>query len=231
MTGVPKGPLLALDASTARGSVAIVREGAVIAERSVAMRSPHEEPLLPAVVAALSACGLAAGDLVAVVAGGGPGSFTGLRIAAATAKGLALARDLPLFVVPSLPLVVAAAQPRLRFSAGDRGFLVLIDAMRGECFASRVLVDGAGLVQEWEPSRLQPREAAIARAAEQALTPVGPAERQESWPHARGLCGFSPGAPSPLVRVELAAWEPDYGRLAEAQVRWEAAHGRPLAAG
>jgi tRNA threonylcarbamoyladenosine biosynthesis protein TsaB len=56
---------------------------------------------------------------------------------------------------------------------------------------------------------------------------VGPGQEMEAHPHARGV--------APILEailkagpVDLGAWEPDYGRLAEAQVRWEAAHGRPL---
>jgi tRNA threonylcarbamoyladenosine biosynthesis protein TsaB len=56
---------------------------------------------------------------------------------------------------------------------------------------------------------------------------IGPAQLCDVGPHARGV--------APILEsiiesgpVDLASWEPDYGRLAEAQVRWEAAHGRPL---
>jgi hypothetical protein len=56
---------------------------------------------------------------------------------------------------------------------------------------------------------------------------IGPGQQVDAHPHARGvapiLASVMESGP-----VDLASWEPDYGRLAEAQVRWEAAHGRPL---
>jgi tRNA threonylcarbamoyladenosine biosynthesis protein TsaB len=56
---------------------------------------------------------------------------------------------------------------------------------------------------------------------------VGPGQRLDFHPHARGVASLLES----VVRggpVDLASWEPSYGRLAEAQVRWEATHGRPL---
>jgi len=54
---------------------------------------------------------------------------------------------------------------------------------------------------------------------------AGPAEATEGWPRARGVARLEPmlGA-----AVDLATWEPSYGRVAEAQARWEREHGRPL---
>ena len=56
---------------------------------------------------------------------------------------------------------------------------------------------------------------------------VGPGQEVDLHPHARGVAPVLDHiiASAP---VDLASWEPDYGRLAEAQVRWEAVHGRPL---
>jgi hypothetical protein len=56
---------------------------------------------------------------------------------------------------------------------------------------------------------------------------IGPGQRWEATPHARGVAPIL-GSIIESGPVDLASWEPDYGRLAEAQVRWEAAHGRPL---
>jgi len=91
----------------------------------------------------------------------------------------------------------------------------------------RVADDGA-VLPEGIPARLG-RDAVTALAAEQGLRLIGPTEDgdAERWPHARGAARFVDalvaGGP-----VELESWEPDYGRLAEAQVKWEAAHGRAL---
>jgi tRNA threonylcarbamoyladenosine biosynthesis protein TsaB len=57
---------------------------------------------------------------------------------------------------------------------------------------------------------------------------VGAGEAMDAAPHARGLARLD----ASLVRdVSLAAWEPAYGRLAEAQVKWETEHGRSLTTG
>jgi hypothetical protein len=63
---------------------------------------------------------------------------------------------------------------------------------------------------------------------ERGLRIIGPGQQIDAHPHARGV---APLLASLIANgpVNLEAWEPDYGRLAEAQVRWEAAHGRRLA--
>jgi tRNA threonylcarbamoyladenosine biosynthesis protein TsaB len=71
------------------------------------------------------------------------------------------------------------------------------------------------------------RQAALEYAMIEHLIPVGPSEAVKLCPHARGLARLAWDG-SFVRRVDPAAWEPDYGRLAEAQVRWEAAHQRAL---
>ena len=99
---------LALEASTYAGSVAVIRDGSVVAERDTAMRGEREERLMPAVADALTAAGVAPNAIDRVVCGAGPGSFTSLRIAAAIAKGLALVAGAPLYPVSSLMLLIGA---------------------------------------------------------------------------------------------------------------------------
>jgi tRNA threonylcarbamoyladenosine biosynthesis protein TsaB len=71
------------------------------------------------------------------------------------------------------------------------------------------------------------RDALADFAREHAAKPVGPAELLEVFPHARGASVLGQLTPWPPA-ADLATWEPNYGRLAEAQVKWEAAHGRAL---
>ncbi|MGI9077527.1 MAG: tRNA threonylcarbamoyladenosine biosynthesis protein TsaB, partial [Gemmatimonadaceae bacterium] len=71
--------MLAIDASTYTGTVAVISEEKVVAEREVAMRGRNEERLMPAVAEALETAGVHVDNLGAVVCGGGPGSFTSLR--------------------------------------------------------------------------------------------------------------------------------------------------------
>jgi tRNA threonylcarbamoyladenosine biosynthesis protein TsaB len=214
---------LALDASTALGSVAVLRGRTVVAEVDVPLRSRDSERLMPAVAQALELAGIAVSELDAVACGAGPGSFTGLRIAGAIAKGLAAARQIPLFPVPTHLLLVLGARPALP----PGRYLALLDAMRGEQFAREVVVDAAGSAQCAGPVRLVslplgPHE------LEGGARRVGAGEEIDAAPRARGVAALIES----LVAADAApleAWEPFYGRHAEAQVRWEAAHGRPLA--
>lgn len=98
--------ILALDSSGLVASVAVVESGAndeeTIAEYTVNYKKTHSQTLLPMLdeVAKMIELDLTAIDAIAVA--GGPGSFTGLRIGSATAKGLGLALDKPLIHVPTL---------------------------------------------------------------------------------------------------------------------------------
>lgn len=216
---------LAVDASTYVGTVAVLRDHELIATAEVAMRGAHEERLAWAVADALSRAGVALGPAHRVVCGAGPGSFTSLRIAGSIAKGLAMGWGATLLAVPSLGLIVAG-EPAL----GAGRYLAALDALRGESYAALYERDRAGLTYELAPARLVAAGAIAALAAEFEATAVGPATDRPLSPHARGAAALLPGLGSEAV-ADLAGWEPSYGRLAEAQVRWEAAHGRPLPAG
>lgn len=217
---------LAVDAATYAGTVAVLAGRELLAERQAAMRGEREERLMPAVADALRDAGGGAADVAVVVCGGGPGSFTSLRIAAAIAKGLATAQSIPLRAVSSLWLVVAGAQPVL---APGR-YVAALDAMRGEWFSAPITVRADGVVVEdaaWSFATLGELEERVARG-ERVLGPH-PSFGAVA-PHARGAARWAPAAEPPGALVSLDGWEPDYGRKAEAQVRWEATHGRPLLA-
>lgn len=214
--------VLALDASTYAGSVALIRDGAVTGQVVVAMRGEHEERLMPAVAGLLTDHAVRVEQLDAVACGAGPGSFTSLRIAASIAKGLSVAREIPLLVAPSTLLVAAAAEPPLQ----PGRYVVALDAMRGDFFCHDVEVTAEAILpgDAWRA----PRAELEAHAASNGARIIGPAEALPLAPHARGFAKLiALGIASP---VELTTWEPDYGRKAEAQVRWEAAHGRELGA-
>ena len=72
-------------------------------------------------------------------------------------------------------------------------------------------------------------EVARAAAVEGAVV-LGPGQDIDSRPHARGVAALLDQIIS-TGPVPIDTWEPDYGRLAEAQVRWEAAHGKALGVG
>lgn len=93
---------------------------------------PNGDQLFAVIGALCSAAGLAAGDLELVAYGCGPGAFSGVRIAAAAAQGLALARGLPLVPVSSLAALAAGAARR----TGAARVLCAVDARRGELYTA-----------------------------------------------------------------------------------------------
>jgi tRNA threonylcarbamoyladenosine biosynthesis protein TsaB len=189
-----------------------------------AMKDAAREHLMPAVSASLERAGVRAGDIQRIVCGAGPGSFTSLRIAGAIAKGLASGVGCPLFAVSSMALVLGGAQlPSGRY-------LVAIDALRDEFYVALFSVDPAGSIAEVEPVRLAAagyvRELAEALEA-RVVSPSPLADAISAAPRARGVALLER-----VLRdngpVSLDRWEPSYGRLAEAQVRWESAHQQAL---
>jgi tRNA threonylcarbamoyladenosine biosynthesis protein TsaB len=218
---VPRELTLALDASTYVGTVAVLRATTVLAESEAAMRGERAERLMPAVVDALRVAGATPGDVGRVVCGAGPGSFTSLRIAAAIAKGLATAAPSALLAVPSLYLIVAGA----RHALSPGVYLATLGAMRGDVYALGVRVTPEGEVEAEPRWELLSAAALEDRARADGARLIGPERELDYGPHARGVALAGPGV---LREVDLTTWEPDYGRRAEAQVRWEAAHGRPL---
>lgn len=217
---------LVLEASTYAGSAAVIDGARVVAERAVAMRGREHEALMPAVAAVLAEAKVSPGAIERVVCGAGPGSFTSLRIAGAIAKGLALAAVCPLVPVSSLALVVASREP---FAPGR--YLAAIDALRGEHYVGLFEVGVEGNLRALGPELRVSSAEVLERAAEHDAIAVGPGREGAAHVDPRAaaaarladLLDASPAA-------DLAGWEPAYGRLAEAQVKWEAAHGRSLEA-
>ena len=122
--------ILALDASTPVTTVALGDVREVLAEVSVTARGASET-LLPAIHATLDLAGEDLGSVERVLAGVGPGTFTGIRIAAATARALAAGSGISLSKNSTL---TALAAPALSWS-GD--VLAVLDARRGQVFATR----------------------------------------------------------------------------------------------
>lgn len=94
--------VLALDSSGLVASAAIIDEEKTIAEYTADYGKTHSQTLLPMVDEIVRMTGLDLADIDAIAVAGGPGSFTGLRIGSATAKGLGLALNKPLIHVPTL---------------------------------------------------------------------------------------------------------------------------------
>jgi tRNA threonylcarbamoyladenosine biosynthesis protein TsaB len=217
---------LVLEASTYAGSTAVIDGRRVVAERAVAMRGREHEALMPSVAEALAEAGVGPGAIDRVVCGAGPGSFTSLRIAGAIAKGIALAAVCPLVPVSSLAIVVASREP---FAPGR--YLAAIDALRGEHYVALFEVDAAGALRALGPEMRVLSSEVLERAAAHDAVAVGPGREGAAHVDPRAaaaarLADLLDATPA----ADLAGWEPAYGRLAEAQVKWEATHGRSLEA-
>lgn len=216
--------VLVIESSTDRGSVAVLSEGVVAAVVGFSARDAvtgaRTEGLAPAVAECVAESGVSAGQLTGVICGAGPGGFTSLRCAAAVAKGMCAALSIPLYAVSSLELMAHSA------GLSDGSYIAALSAGRGEWFASRFDRGPQGmcdfsaveLVTESELRSLMSRDGARL---------VGPGLEVDVHPRAEAAasCLVRIGADGP---VSLDRWEPAYGRLAEAQVRWEASHGRAL---
>jgi tRNA threonylcarbamoyladenosine biosynthesis protein TsaB len=121
--------VLAVDTTTASGSVAVGEADEVLGELRLHSASAHSVRLLPAVEFLLGGLGLAPSDLGGYAVALGPGSFTGLRVGLSTVQGLALGSGRPCLGVSALDLLaerMRGAAPRLA---------AMMDAFRGEVFA------------------------------------------------------------------------------------------------
>ena len=135
--------LLALDTSTERIGVALYDGGRVLAECAWRSGRRHTRQLAPLVDEVLGRVGATMGQVQSVAVALGPGSFTGLRIGLALAKGLAVGRGLPLLGVPTLDVVAAAVSPQSGFPT----LAAVLPAGRGRLAVGWYRLGDA----EWQP--------------------------------------------------------------------------------
>ena len=229
---------LALDTTTDRLTLALARPGEPVLERKLDGARRHAAALLPLIEALLHQAGIGFGEVERIAMADGPGGFTGLRVGAALVKALARARPgLEVWSASTLMVRAAAVAP-----PGGARVLVVTSALRGELYAAvyRMALPtsvrtemapvittveslhriGPDLVVADAPDRL------VERLADQYAVPL--VRGGASLPQAIRLLTLL-DAEGGAVRIEkLDDWEPNYGRPAEAQARWEAAHGRAL---
>lgn len=121
--------ILAIDSSGMPASAAVVEDGKLIAAYTVNYQKTHSQTLLPMIDELSRAIELDKTTLGAVAVSGGPGSFTGLRIGSATAKGIALALKIPIINVPTLEGLAS------NFHGCSELICPMMDARRTEVFA------------------------------------------------------------------------------------------------
>ncbi len=128
--------ILGIDSSGMVASVAIVSDDVVIAEYTMNHKKTHSETLLPMIDEIVKTSEMKLEDLDAIAIASGPGSFTGLRIGAATAKGLALAIDKP--IVP----VKTCEGLAYNMWGADGLVCPIIDARRNQVYTGLYQVQG-----------------------------------------------------------------------------------------
>lgn len=154
--------ILAFDTASSQTVLAIgecTRDGAnTLAHVEVSAPRQANQVLLTRVDEMLQGAGLAAGDMDAIVVGRGPGSFTGVRIGVATAKGVACGLQVPLYGVSTLDAVAWHC-----WREGVRGRLgVVADAMRKEVYPVRFELDEQGITRLDADSVAKPADVADA---------------------------------------------------------------------
>jgi tRNA threonylcarbamoyladenosine biosynthesis protein TsaB len=141
-------PLLAIETSVPTARVAVLGGDGSVRARAEKTAARHSSNLLKLCDEALGAAGVTVGELAAIACGAGPGSFTGLRVGLAVAKGLALPTALPLVLISSLEALAQDLE-------GPPGALVVpcLDAGKEQVYARFF---GAATSEDWvlEPAAL-----------------------------------------------------------------------------
>jgi len=215
--------VLAVETSSLAGGVALLDEECLVAEYLLDVSVTHSERLMSAVDRVLADARWTPRALGGLAVAVGPGSFTGLRIAVSTVKGLAMALGLPIAAVPTLD-AMAAALPWAALPVCP-----VLDARKGEVYASRYRWDGGAMRREWEYLALPP--SALAERLTEPTLVVGDGAPAVQSPHARAVPPPR-RLPSPacvgvlgLARlrsgdtVEPAALSPLYLRPSEAELK------------
>lgn len=125
--------ILAFDTSLQSCSVALWRDGVVLARDMTPMSRGQAEVLVPTVQSVMATAGVEFADLDRIAATTGPGSFTGIRVGLATARGFALAAGKPALGIPTTEALAAAVDAKDR--VGFDRIVSAIDSQRGDVFA------------------------------------------------------------------------------------------------
>lgn len=179
--------LLALDTSTRSISLALHDGQALAAETTWRSQNHHTVELAPAIAEMLERAELAPDKLKGIAIALGPGSFTGLRIGLALAKGLALAQNLPLVGIPTLD-ILAHAQPQR-----SEPMLAILQAGRGRVAVGRYVFERKGWRAEGEVQLYHWPE--LVRAIEQPTYVCGELD-EEGLAELRRLRGRATLAPA-----------------------------------
>lgn len=140
--------ILSIDTSSSNCTVAVVREFETLGEISINFNLQHSVLLMPLVEELLEKLHMAPVDLSAITVSKGPGSFTGLRIGLAAAKGMALALEIPIYAADALAVLAYGA-------FGYQGLIIpMVDALRNGYYTGFYTFSEGKLVTIMEPAIL-----------------------------------------------------------------------------
>jgi tRNA threonylcarbamoyladenosine biosynthesis protein TsaB len=129
--------ILQIETATASCSVALAKDGHVLAFKQINERNMHAEVITLFVDELIAGAGMNYDNLDAIAVSCGPGSYTGLRIGVSTAKGLCFALDKPLIAIETLEAMAYGVLNREGYAfGGDMLFCPMIDARRMEVFTA-----------------------------------------------------------------------------------------------
>lgn len=122
--------ILGIETSSPAGSVALLRNGRVVASKIFTRSLGHSSRLVPAIDALLKKGKGRVENIDAMAVGVGPGSYTGLRVGIATARGLAALKKIPVIGIPSVDALVLAHQNKIKKEV--EAVYAVVDAKREE---------------------------------------------------------------------------------------------------
>lgn len=207
--------LLALDTSEDACSAALNLDGEILARFALAPRK-HTALILPMIDALLLEAGIKPSGLDAIAFGRGPGSFTGVRIAAGVVQGIALGLDIPVVPISTLAALALGCQRE----TGEYRILTALDARMGELYCAAYEVQKPSEVRlVGEEALLKPEMVKVPDSGDW----FGAGSGWSAWPEALAL---ATGLPSDRWRGDLLCRAEDVARLAMTELE----AGRAVAA-
>ncbi|MEN6445259.1 MAG: tRNA (adenosine(37)-N6)-threonylcarbamoyltransferase complex dimerization subunit type 1 TsaB [Candidatus Cloacimonas sp.] len=217
---------LALDTTQNSGSIALADTNRVVYSAYFDIKITHSETLMPAIDYAFSFCNCQRHELNEIYVCKGPGSFTGIRIGLATAKGIAFALGIPLYAYSSLELAALPA------SGLGRNILAAIDAKMQEVYyayydAKLKELIPAGIGKPEELLKLKLQDFILCGSASEILSPLFIDAGYNFYtlnpilkiPSAAGLFALPNILPVKHLPEDLEELEPLYLREAKAQIK------------
>ncbi|MGE5248097.1 MAG: tRNA (adenosine(37)-N6)-threonylcarbamoyltransferase complex dimerization subunit type 1 TsaB [Verrucomicrobiota bacterium] len=230
--------ILAIETATPQASVALVEDGAVVGETFLPAGRQASETILSAVGGLVGGRGAGPARVSCVAVSAGPGSFTGLRVGMAAAKGFCYGWGVPMVTVPTLAALA------YRIPAAGEILCPALDARKGEVYAALFRREGEGLTR-LTPDLAVPPEALLARLPAGRIVFCGDAlkawgtmfrerlgsrarmvEGPEGLPSAAAVGILGAQALGEGAVRELRSVVPAYVRLSEAELRRLPSSGR-----